>query len=254
MERNVLMIGNSFSVSVMKDLPAVAASMPDCRLRIMSLYIGGCPLSLHASNIRESEADPAKKQYDMTRSGFADDRGGPASIPEALQAAPWDIVTIQQASHESWDYASYQPHAEAVISTIRRLAPQAEILIQHTWSYNADDARLQPGSAWGFDQTGMHRRVTDAYNRLASEYGFRKIPTGPAVAAARRAGLPDVVGCGGDTIHLNRRGEYLQACVWFATIFDRPAREISYVSPDVTPEEAIVLRSCADDARTSDFR
>jgi hypothetical protein len=42
----VLMIGNSFSVCVLKQLPQCAADA-GCVIDIASLYIGGCPLKKH---------------------------------------------------------------------------------------------------------------------------------------------------------------------------------------------------------------
>src|SRR5574344_634502 len=46
----VLMIGNSFSVCVLKQMPQIAADL-GCKLDLCSLYIGGCPLVKHAKNL-----------------------------------------------------------------------------------------------------------------------------------------------------------------------------------------------------------
>ena len=46
----VLMIGNSFSICVLKYMPSIAADL-GCPLDLASLYIGGCPLQRHAANI-----------------------------------------------------------------------------------------------------------------------------------------------------------------------------------------------------------
>ena len=43
----VLTIGNSFSICLLKQLPQCAASMPDCKLDLCSLFIGGCSLERH---------------------------------------------------------------------------------------------------------------------------------------------------------------------------------------------------------------
>ena len=47
------MIGNSFSICVLKYMPSVAAEL-GCDLDLASLYIGGCPLQKHAANIAAS--------------------------------------------------------------------------------------------------------------------------------------------------------------------------------------------------------
>ena len=243
----VLVIGNSFSVSVMDHLPA-AAKAAGCKLDICSLYIGGCSLERHCSNL-DKASDPSFKPYDVWRSGqkkhFA------ANIPAMLATDRWDVVTIQQASHESWRPASFHPYADRLIAEIRRLAPQAEIVIQQTWAYNAKDKRIAPGGEWGFDQQGMYERLTTNYVALARQYGLRVIPTGLAVQKARVAfGAPDtVVGRGGDTIHLSgAEGEYLQACVWLSFLFNKDVTDLAYAPKGLASARAAVLRRSAQAA------
>ena len=52
----VLMIGNSFSICVLREMPACAASAGET-LDLASLYIGGCPLDRHWENV-EKAGDP----------------------------------------------------------------------------------------------------------------------------------------------------------------------------------------------------
>ena len=284
----VLSIGNSFSASVCRCLPPMAAA-EGRDLSYANLFIGGCPLSRHAENLEKSAADPSFKPYRAQCSGFP--AGGPdgnfdASSNELLALGGWDVVTVQQASHESWDYANYQPFGHAVVEAVRKVCPGAEIAIQQTWSYRADDDRLRPGGAWGFDPNGMFARLAAAYDRFAADEGIaRQIPTGRAVQLSRERekapfvpygnadlarfrwpDLPsqagDVVGnlgwrrnwdtgemeIGRDTIHLNARGEYLQALVWFGFLFGADPVDVSWVSPSVGDADARLLRLCARDA------
>ena len=285
----LLAIGNSFTESLLRDLPPMAAA-EGRPLAFANLYIGGCPLRRHAENLEASAAAPSFRPYRASFRGFPEEDGlageAPASANEMLARGDWDVVTVQQASHESWDYANYQPWGHAVVEAIRRACPGAEVAIQQTWAYRADDDRLRPGGAWGFDQAGMADRVFAAYDRFAADEGIaRQIPTGRAVWIIRRrevapfrpyevsdlAGyrwpdLPpqagDVVGrlgwrrngdtgemeIGRDTIHLNARGEYLQALVWFGFLFGVDPTSVSYVSPQVGDADARFLRLCARDA------
>lgn len=287
----VLMIGNSFSICVLKNLPDIVASIPGKRLLLASCYIGGCPLRRHLQNLVDGQKDPGLKPYEidvaLTGEGpnvaRAPKRMG--NILQEIPALPWDVVTIQQASHESWDYANYQPFAADLVAHVQKHAPQAEIVIQQTWAYRADDPRLRPGGEWGFDQAGMHARLREAYAKLAADTGFRVIPTGEAVRLTREreprpfqpyppesleqlrwpdlpAQAGDVVGqcwwgknaetgemfVGRDSIHLNPRGEYLQGCVWFDALFGIPARGIPFISPLVGKNDALFLQRCAADA------
>ena len=274
------MIGNSFSICVLKYMPSVAAEL-GCDLDLASLYIGGCPLMRHAANIAAG-GYPDHRPYlvtwnyaslqDQTAVPFASllggEKGDHGNIPQLLAADKWDVVTIQQASHESWKPDTYHPWADMVISAIRKHAPQAKIVVQQTWSYCNADARIcnqetkGPGT-WGIDQLGMYERLTANYSKFAAENGFDIIPTGKAVQLyrARRPVTKvaeDVVGNFGkdengveyaDTIHLNRDGEYLQACVWTAKLFGADVTKRATVPENLnTLANAALLRECARDA------
>lgn len=266
----ILTIGNSFSICLARYLPCVVHDAPGHTVTLTSAYISGCPLERHWANIETSEKDPEARQYDVNTVSSdnplaqAKVRG---NINELIKKGDWDIITIQQASPKSWDYATYQPYAARLITYIREHAPEAEIVIQQTWAYNAADKRLHTDNekGWGFDQTGMFERVRDAYRRLAAEHGLRVIPVGEAVQNARALGpapVPpatddgetltsadaDIVGVGKDTIHLNPRGEYLQACVWFGALFGEDASSITFVPPGMDAGYAKTLRTCAQKA------
>lgn len=272
----VLMIGNSFSISVSKEAPKIAAAMGK-KLDLASLYIGGCPLSKHAKNlngtnmpygvgcdycgVRKVAETPLGAVCGRNKKG-----GATGNLRQIIAADKWDIVTIQQASHESWNEKTYQPHADQLIAAIRELAPQAEIRIQQTWSYCKGDSRIcdratmGPGK-WGFDQTGMYERLTANYVKLAKDNGFKVIPMGLAVQKFRAAQnitdyKDDVVGnvgpdpkdpakVRGDSIHLNSRGHYLQGLVWVGALFGVDVTNCPYKPKKLSDELAVTLRTCA---------
>ena len=201
-------------------------------------------------------------------------------LRELLASTDWDIVTIQSASHESWNYENYTPFAGLIIDYVKKHAPGARILIQQTWAYRDDAPRL---IEWGFDRNEMYRRLDEAYRRLGREYNLPIIPTGKAVELAiaedpagrfqnysldllqtlRWPDLPPqahaLIGrcywtkdkttgelyLRRDTIHLNIRGEYLQACVWYGFIFNKDPREIKWVHPEIANSDAAFLRTMA---------
>jgi hypothetical protein len=282
-EMKVLIIGNSFSVSVMSHLPK-AAEAAKCDLLVCSLYIGGCSFQRHWENV-EKASDPAFKPYSVRRNKGRTNFS--ANIPEMLAAEKWNVVTIQQASPESWKPASFHPYADKLIAKIRELAPQAEIVIQQTWSYcNADKRIAGEKPAWGFDQQGMYDRLTANYFALAKQYGLRVIPTGLAIQKFRKAlpvtfaapsddalkalafpKLPDMgsevvgryfwsestktgvkrINC--DSIHLNPSGEYLQACVWLSFLCGTDVTRLPYSPAEAgDAKRAALLRACAQEA------
>ena len=275
---SVLTIGNSFTDSLTACWPQVVASA-GCQLHFERANHGGCELHRHWRYVEEEERDPACRHY----------QDPPRKLREILAARAWNVVTIQQASHASWDESTYQPFASRLAAYVHQHAPQAELVIQQTWSYRADDPRLQPGG-WGFDQNGMYERLTAAYRRLARELGgLRVIPTGYAVQLARAhqpysfvnyppellhtLRWPDLPAQAGslvgtlfwrkdehgslkidrDSIHLNLRGQYLQACVWFAFLYRRPTSDITFVPDLIDDRDAEFLRRMAQQA-VDEFR
>lgn len=145
-------------------------------------------------------------------------------------------------------------------------------------------AKIEEGP-FHISQTLMYESLTDAYTKLAKSRNLRIIPTGYAVQLSRKGekapfkpydpellrtlrwpDLPsqsgDVVGAlrwvkdaesgemkiAGDFIHLNARGQYMQACVWFAFLYERPVSEITFVPECIGSSDAAFLRDCAQRA------
>ena len=258
--KKVLMIGNSFSQSVLTRLPAVAAADGE-DLDISNLMIGGCVLSRHASNIVAYAKDPTFKPYTWPRYRNGKFVGRTkTNIPEALAADKWDIVTIQQGSSACYQADSYHPWGDELVATIRKYAPQAKIMVQQTWSYNELNRCIHDpytgGPGWfGIDRDTMYRNLTSNYYAFAEKYGFEVIPTGNAVELFRhRAQLKnpadDVVGVfpkpakgWWDLIHLNADGCQLQAYVWFKALFGRDPRTL----PDPKDDRDRLMREVAND-------
>lgn len=100
---NILSIGNSFSQDAQRYLHELAKS-EGVNIQTVNLYIGGCSLEQHFYNVLED-----KKAYLLEMNGYSVS-GFMVSIKEALLARNWDYVTLQQASHNSFDYETYQPY------------------------------------------------------------------------------------------------------------------------------------------------
>ena len=268
---NILTIGNSFADSAARALPPAVKSA-GLKLNLEKANFGGCELRRHWSYMAAELANPADCRIYPHR-----------PLSKTLSETPWDIVTIQQASHESWRSETYQPYAQNIVNFIKEYAPGAEIVIQQTWAYRADHPQFEAGSEWGISQSEMYNRLTVNYKRLSKELGnLRIIPSGYAVQLARklqsvsfvpmskeeqsRLSYPDTPPQAGslvgkhyyvknedtqefelksDLIHLNGRGEYLQAMVWLGMLYGIDVTELDYVAEGVGASDAAFLRSIA---------
>ena len=243
----VLMIGNSFSICNLKQMPHVAKSM-GLKLDLASLYIGGCSLERHWKNVVASTNAAFKPyRFDRTTDGVKVVVKGKANIPDALVLDKWDVVTIQQASHFSWKPATYHPFGDSLVAKIRELAPQARIVVQETWSYPPWDKRLKK---FGFDQAEMYARLHGAYAAFAAKHGLDVIPVGTAAEfVPNRNALftkPD--------FHFNREGEYLQGLAFTAKLFGADVRKCQYHPSWMKAARADEIKAAVMDAVASGGR
>ncbi len=291
----VLMIGNSFSICVQRNLPKIVhAAAPGHSLRLASAYIGGCSMEKHLEHIEALEADPQAEGHKDAYLVTIFDSKKPArpmvkrrgNVNELLVAEKWDIVTIQEASPRSWQESGYRQFGDKLVAYIHEKAPQARIILQQTWAYRADDPRICPlrSYEWHFGQAEFYARIDHAVRAFAQRHGLPVIPAGYAVQLVRqheerkfqplsKEALADfrwpdlppqasdpvgkyywekdkegVLSLKGDYIHLNIRGEYLQACVWFQFLYGVPATEIAYEHPDISRADCQFLRRMARQA------
>lgn len=283
-ELKVLMIGNSFSICVGKFLPQIVNAEKKHKLILTSAYIGGCPLEKHYKKLLEAEKDPKVTPYKVTvwnsESDPANGESVQGNVNELLKKNQYDIITIQQSSTKSFDYSTFEPFVSEFVKYIRKYQKNAEIVIHQTWAYRVDAPNFKK---WGFDQNGMYERVSGAYRKLAENYKLRVIPMADAVQNFRadspvkyqpidksvvykEPALPsfdgDVVGVSlwqtnrktrqryvhHDYSHLNTKGHYMQAALWYAFLFDEDANNIKFIPPKFTAEDAKLLRSCAQKA------
>lgn len=241
----VLAVGNSFSINATRQLPGIAkAAGRD--LQVVNASIGGCDFERHMRHANIFENDPDGKD--------ARPYGG-KSLKEMLAQDKWDVVTIQQASPKSFRPETFHPHADNLIAYIRKNAPQAEIVIHQTWAYREDH------KFWGdtnLNTDVMYSKIRSAYDGLAKDMKLRQIPSGDAMQAARQypawgpfmAGDPPAPAearslHSGDAYHANVKGEYLQGCVWFESLFGESVIGNTFVPKGMTAEETAILQRIA---------
>lgn len=247
----ILSIGNSFSQDAHEYIVQIAQAA-GIELLLGNLYIGGCSLEMHDQNAVSDAAD-----YVYYKTGAEPRR---ASIREALIEENWDIVTMQQASHFSGLYETYQPYLLRLSEYVRQYAPRAEQVIHETWAYESDSTH-DGFTSYGRSQEVMYLSLKNAYEHAAASLGgIRIIPSGDAMQIARAHPLFDYTNGGKslnrDGFHASwTHGRYLLGLVWVETLTGADLTDNSYVPfredfPEETPsvEEIAVLKRAAHTA------
>ena len=168
---NVLCIGNSFSEDATAYLQDVSAG----ELYVRNLAIGGCSLERHYNNIVGDVVD-----YQYQENGECVKI---SSVSETLKERKWDVITVQQVSHDSGIIDTYEPFLGEIVKYLHEKCPNAKIALHRTWAY--DEMSDHGGFAnYGRDRKKMFNAIVDTTSKIAEKYGFDIIPCGNAVEMA----------------------------------------------------------------------
>lgn len=234
----VLAIGNSFSRDATRYLKAAANALGDT-MKVVNLYIGGCSLKKHYLNALENN-----KAYALDFGG--ETTGFLVSIKDALMSDDWDVVTLQQASHLSTDYATYQPYLGYLTGYIQTYCPGAKFVLHQTWPYEAGSERL--GSLMGYHEPSeMLRDLDNAYKKAAQiSKPWKVIPSGDVMFTLSQK-LPGTVYR--DTYHASKGlGRYALALTWYAALTEKSILSIPSFPLDVpvAEDQLSVARECVE--------
>ncbi len=214
---NILSIGNSFSQDAQKNLFKMAKSA-GLDITTVNLYIGGCSLEQHYRNMLSGE-----KLYDLEFNGAS--TGFKTSIEEALLSRKWDVVTLQQASHYSFDYSTYTPYIEELASFVRTVQPQAKIVIHETWGYEDGSERLKNVAGYKTHKA-MYKDIAATYKKAKKAIkADAVIPAGKMFSALVEKGVK----IHRDTFHASLSvGRYALSMLWLKTLCNIDITEIKY--------------------------
>lgn len=232
----ILAIGNSFSQDATHYLYQIAAA-DGVDLYVANLYIGGCSLSMHWENIQEE-----KPEYLLEINGTSTEQY--VSIQQALAMEDWDVITTQQASHDSGRRDTYYPYIDQIVAFLREQKPNARLLLQKTWAYESDS--MHPGFLFYHqDQQEMYRKLSECYGEAAAAHGLEIIPSADVIQALR-AKEPFLYGHGGmsicrDGFHMNViYGRYLLSAIWYRTLTGNTVSSNTYLPFSPLAPNAIV--------------
>ena len=112
----ILGIGNSFSEDAVEQNLHELAAAEGIETIIGNMYIPGCPLELHAQNMKTDARAYRYRKIDVSGKMVQIDS---MSLSKALADEDWDYISLQQASQLSGLYDSYQPYLHELIAYIR---------------------------------------------------------------------------------------------------------------------------------------
>ena len=209
---NILAIGNSFSEDATRYLHQIARS-DKYDLTVVNLYIGGCPLSRHYRNMLSGE-----KAYSLMVNGH--DTGFTVSLKEALFNRDWDFVAMQQVSHQSIHYETYQPYLNELSAYVRKCVPGAKQVLHQTWAYEQGSKRLCEELGYQ-DQRDMYQDLENAYSMAAKDIGaYGLIPSGELFQKLIASGVTKLHR---DTFHASLGlGRFALALLWYKVFTGNP--------------------------------
>ena len=205
---NILAIGNSFSQDATRYLHQIARAA-GYELSVVNLYIGGCSLERHHTNMLED-----KKAYEVFCNGY--NTNFYVTLKEALLSRAWDVITLQQVSVQSPKPETYHPYIEELAAYVRERCPKAKLYIHQTWGYeNGSKGLIEDMRYDCFDS--MQNDIVTAYQAAAESIKADGIiRSGEMFAALLHAGVPSVHR---DTCHASRGlGRYALGLLWYQTL------------------------------------
>jgi len=232
----VLAIGNSFSVDGMEYLYKIADNYGISEIILGNLYIGGCSLEMHATNILNNNANYV--YYKNTNDSW-EYASSNATILDGLLDEDWDIITIQQVSSYSGVPSTYNEDLDTIINYINanKTNAKAEIVWHMTWAY--EENSTHPNFVtYNSDQLTMYNAIVNAVNEkidTRDDISYT-IPSGTAIQNVRTSYIGDTL-CR-DTYHLSYdKGRYTAGLTWFLKITGLPIDSITYIPEGVTLQD-----------------
>lgn len=225
--RNILMIGNSFCQRYLHELYGMAEAV-GIRCRITSVVAGACTLEQHWRWCRDGE----RHYLVITRDAEGYRTAEGLGLDDALALADWDAISYQDGEHyyrlEGLEAARAhtEPNLGNLVDYVRGRFPRASHWFHQVWAYQVGYDRPEKSPFKVPDaeaQAVMHRDLRTLTLEACEAHGLGRIPGGDAWALARADARVGDTLCISDCEHDGDvgGGQYLNACVWFETLFGR---------------------------------
>ena len=247
----ILAIGNSFSEDAIEQNLHELADADGIKTIIGNLFIGGCSLERHMQCVNGNLPDYRYRKIGVD--GVTKETPK-CDIARAIADEEWDYVSVQQASHFSGDYTTYQPYLSQLVAYVKaHTKKDVKIVFHQTWAYaqNSDHGGFK---RYGNSQKQMYDAINGALKQVINDiHPDVIVPSGTAIQNARTSSIGDNMNR--DGYHLNLLyGRYTAACTWFQAIFKRSVVGNSYAPEGVTAEQKTIAQKAASAAVKHKFK
>lgn len=237
----ILAIGNSFSQDAVEQYLYELFDADGQKVIIGNLYIGGCRLDTHHSNMQSGAARYAyRKVVDGVKTETPN-----VSLLTGLKDEDWDFVSIQQASGSSGQYDTYTPYLPELLKYIQDNVKSPKLMFHQTWAY-ASSSDHGEFPKYDSNQMTMYNAIMSAVSSAMKDNPSISIliPSGTAIQNARTSYLGDSFNR--DGYHLETTyGRYTAACTWYESISGKSVVGNTYAPSTVDETEKAVAQNAA---------
>ena len=242
---SILFIGNSFSDDTEAYMVDILLDLGYTNINIGNLYIGGCSIDTHYSNIKSDDkayefrmrSHNGKKytEYEATSVG-----GEKQSMSFALAYKNWDIISVQQASGESGKADSYK-NLDNLVAEVKKQATNAdvEIVFNMTWAYQGNSTHAQFPD-YNSNQMTMYTAIVNA---VQEQVCYTVVPNATSIQNARTSMLGDTLTR--DGYHLDLQiGRFIAGLTFVAKVTGVDISELTYAPAGINDTQfAIAIES-----------
>ncbi len=225
----LLSIGNSFSEDAHSFLYDAFKSSGK-EVYLVNACIPGCTLEMHWNSLIRNE-----ENYLYQFNGVTTKEN--AVLRDILTSEKWDVITLQQVSHYSGKYETYQPFLVDLYREIKAICPDAKFYIHKTWAYEYDFVSSN-FEMYNSDQKYMYECVCDANKKAAESINVDVIPAGDVIQYLRENTKEFDYKNGGisfnrDGFHLTLDyGRYAASLTWCCKLLGVDAFDVKFIPAD----------------------
>ncbi len=224
---NILMIGNSFCMNYLDELHGMMAAA-GIKGKICSVVAAACTLKQHWTWHQTGEKN--YMFFTMDEKGCRMEEG--MGLDDCLEREKWDVISCQDGEHfyrtggPEEARKNMEPYLGELVQYIRGRFPDAVLCFHQVWAYQVGYYRPHKSMFKVPDreaQKKMHDDLREICIDVCGKYNLLRVPSGNAWERARNdVRIGDTL-CVSDCEHDGEEqgGQYLNACVWFETLFGK---------------------------------